>query len=392
MAYDPTVWTNGAAPPLDKAHLDKIEKGIQDAHALAAAGGGGTQYELPLSSFSGVDDDAKLGAFMSYAAAQSYKGLTVVLDEARQYTFSTKRPLYSGFSIRGAIRPTDQLRSAASTSNKVRIRTAGGLFYLDQSSTFSCAFQGLSIDGTSSTRLLDGHSSNVLWTSGFRDITSVNAANVLGSSAQRLAMTACYADGFWNVNNVQERALSIAGSDNRLDFTEFLLDSPGDAGQFPNAAYLAGFEYLSKSHLRNFYCTAEGDHSAFLISGTGDFVTFTDCSIEGRNANSPCNNALIKVIGNTAVTLRDTWLGYAMADPGSPDGGFVHATNGSVLMDGCVVEQANGVADDMPILYATGGKHIVRNMRPVGLGTKPTVRQTVAGLIDADSSVNVVTG
>ena len=64
--------------------------------------------EVALSSFAGATDDAKLAAFMSYAAAQTYKGVTVVLDEDRSYTVNDQQPLYSGFSIRGSARPADQ--------------------------------------------------------------------------------------------------------------------------------------------------------------------------------------------------------------------------------------------------------------------------------------------
>ncbi|MFD1825863.1 MULTISPECIES: hypothetical protein [Mumia] len=348
--------------------------------------------ELPLSSFSGVDDDARLAAFMTYAAAQTYKGTTVVLDEDRTYTFNNQQPLYSGFSIRGAIRPGDQNRSGHPSSNLIQVRTTGGWFYLNQAQTFACAFQGLTIDGTASNRLIEGHSSRVLWTSSFRDITSVNAAGVLGSSTQQLLMTACSGDGYWNINNVRNRGLALGGSDCRFNFSMCLLDSP--TALLPDTAFLASFEYLSKTNLQNFYVTAEG-HSAFSITGTGDFVSFVDCAIEGRNAGAPCKGSLIRLTGDTRVTVRDTWLAYAMSDPtatGRNDAGFVHATNGSVLLDGCVVEHASGVAESTPILYASGGKHIVRNMRAIGFTGKPVVKQTTAGLIDADSTVTVVTG
>src|SRR5690606_29835183 len=172
MAYSKTTWTNGSGSKINATNLNKMEQGIADAHALAASAGGGTEYDIPLSSFSGGDDDAKLTNAMSYAASLTSKGVTIVLGENKQYTFSTKHPLYSGFSIRGASRPTDQLRSGNPNSNNVRVRPSGGWFYLNQSQTFSCSFQGLMIDGTSSTRLIDGHSSRVLWTSVFRDITS----------------------------------------------------------------------------------------------------------------------------------------------------------------------------------------------------------------------------
>jgi len=84
-----------------------------------------------------------------------------------------------------------------------------------------------------------------------------------------------------------------------------------------------------------------------------------------------------------------------MSDPaatGRSDAGYVHATSGSVLLDGITTARATGVGESVPILYASGGKHIVRNVRAQGYTGRPVVRQAVAGLIDADSSVTVVTG
>ena len=83
-----------------------------------------------------------------------------------------------------------------------------------------------------------------------------------------------------------------------------------------------------------------------------------------------------------------------MANPGATgrnDGGVVHVSGGDVLMDGIDYERARGVAESVPLLYVSGGKARVRNVTGRGFSGKPVVRQTRAGLIDADSSVTVVT-
>lgn len=356
--------------------------------------GSSAEWELPLSSFSGSTDDAKLSAAMSYAAAQTYKGATISLDEMRPYLFSQKQPLYSGFSIRGASRPADQLRGGNPTANKVQVRTSGGWFYLNQSQTFSTAFEKLSLDGNSSSRLVDGHASNVLWTSTFRDITMVNGANVLGSTAQRLLLTACTLDGYWNVNNVRDRALVLGGSDSFIQPTTFLLDSPPEL--LADSGYLLGFEWAEKFHIKGFYITAES-HAAISWAGgsNADTAWLESCTIEGRNAGAPAKGALIRVSGGF-LDISRCWLSYAMSAPtavGRTDGGVVHVSGGNVSLDGCSYRRATGVSESTPFVYASGGKVRVRNVRAVGTWSgKPVVRQTVAGLIDADDSVTVVTG
>jgi hypothetical protein len=357
--------------------------------------GGAPGTEVWFSTLSGVDDDAKLASFMSAQSALAtgqLHGKTLVLDEARTYTFNTQQTLYNGFSIRGAIRPQDQLRSSLPVGNRINLRMTGGWFTLNQATTFGCSFQNLTMDGTSSNRLVEGHATNVLWTSVFRDISCQNAAGVLGSSTQQLLLTACTIDGWWNVNNVQNRALHFGGSDNRFMPSEFLLDSPPEL--MPDTGFLMGVQSFSKSHYQNFYITAEG-HSGISVAGTGDLVTFQNFAIEGRNAGAPCLGALVRVTGSTQVTIRDSWLAYCMTNPAVPargDAGYVHATAGKVLLDGCVFQRATGVAETVPIFYASGGgKHIIRNVRTVGFTGLPVVQQSTSGLIDADSSVTLVT-
>lgn len=347
-----------------------------------------------ISDFAGANDDARLTAAMAYCAAQTYKGITILLDENKNYSFSTKQALYSGFSIMGGLQAHDQDRSGNPQANEISLGMTGGWFFLNQSQTFSCTFEKLTLNGGSGQRLLDGHASNVLWTSLFRDITAVNLGNVLGSVATKLLNTACVLDGFWNINNIQERAWVLGGSDSRLNFSQCLIDSPGDTGQFPNATYLLEYSSQSKTPTSNLYITAEYAHRGILVgSGSSEHVSFNNCTIEGRNAGSPQNGRLVYVQGtNSRVIMRDCWLGYAMANPGT-DTGVVMATGGTVLMDGCTYERATGVAETVPVFHATAGNHIIRNMMSIGFsaGSKPRVRQTGTATIDADNTVTVVT-
>lgn len=344
-----------------------------------------------LSDFAGADDDAKLTAAMSYCSAQTYKGITILLDEAKTYSFATKQPLYTGFSIMGGFMPHDQDRSGNPQANEISLSTSGGWFYLNQSQTFSCSFTNLTLNGGASQRLVDGHASNVLWTSTFRDITAVNLGNVLGSEATKLLNTACVLDGFWNVNNIRERAWVLGGSDTRLAFSQALIDSPNTSPTYDAATYLLEYSSQSKTPTRNVYLTAEGIHSGIYIgSGSSEHLTFTDCTVEGRNAGAPSNGRLVRVQGtNSIVTFRDCWFAYAMASPGTHTG-VIQADSGSVLIDGCTYERATGVAETVPFFAASAGNHIIRNVRSLGFTGKPRVQQSGTATIDADSSVTLV--
>jgi hypothetical protein len=348
-----------------------------------------------LSDFSGASDDAKLTAFMAYANAQTYRGITCELDENRLYTFSTRQPLYNGFSIRGSARPQDQARSSMPLGQRINVRTAGGWFYLNQSQTFGCSWQGLSMDGNSSSRLIDGHASNVLWTSVFRDISMQNASGVAGSTSQKLLVTACMFDGFWNVNNVQSRAFNVGGSDFYFSPSMMLLDTPPTL--MPADGYLMSFENMSNTWVSNIYCTSEG-HSAFKISGgsTDEAIWIKDCVWEGRNNTENSPGALIRQTGAQTV-VKDCRFAFAMADPsatGNADQGVIHVSGGKMLVDSCTYRKQSGVSESTPFIYVSGSSTRVRVRNIITNGTwsgKPVAYQTQAGLIDADDSVTVVT-
>ncbi|HSU02742.1 MAG TPA: hypothetical protein VLK03_09355 [Nocardioides sp.] len=358
------------------------------AAAPAAAAPVVATPEVPLSAFVGLTDDDRLSDFMAWAAAQTMRGVTLVLDEARVYTFTRQQPLYSGFSIRGAGRPQDQARSSMPVAQRVDVRTPGGWFALAQPQTFGVSIQGLSIDGSAGSRLVEGHPSYVLWTSVFRDISVQNAAGVLGSSLQPLLNTACCLDGWWNVNNVRDRAFNLGGSDTNVKPSEMLLDSPSTL--MPASGYLMSFESQSKGEISGLYLTAEG-HAGLSLSG-GRGVRVLNNTIEGRNAGAPSPGALVRITGG-AWWFRDNALNFAMTDPaatGRDDRGVVHVAAGQVLLDGISYEKANAASTTTPLVYVASGQVRIRNVFAEGF--RPTVRQATEGLIDADDTVTVVTG
>lgn len=385
MAYTKTIWVNDSVPALNATNLNKMEQGIADAHSMIP--GGPYAWEIPLSSFGGVDDDENLALFASYVNQQTYRGFTAVQDEARQYDYFDKFPLYSGFSIRGSNRPADQLRSGNPTPNKTRVRTTGGWFYLNQSQTFSVNLEKLSIDGTATTTLIDGHASNVLWTSVFRDISSVNAGSVLGTPSQRLLVTAGGIDGYWNINNSQNSAINIGGSDFRINPTEILLDT---GGLMSASEYVFTASYLSKTPIERLYITAEG-HRAALFEGSSSSsgVRIRDCEFEGRNAGAPSPGTLVRFNGGQYIVDGCTFS-YGMTAPTASDDGAVQVESGTVTFRDCMYNRATGVSESVPFLRVNGGKVTIRDIVGLGFTGKPVVSTANLNMVDADASVTVI--
>lgn len=346
------------------------------------------------SEFAGANDDVKLAAFMSYAAAQTYHGITCMFDEVRTYNFTTPVTIYSGFSIAGPGRQVDQGRSSLPIPNKVNLSMSGGWLRLPNGTIFGININGVSFDGSSTARVFEPNSSCVMWTSTFRDISMQNLASFIGSLATNQPCDFVCMDGFWNVNNIRETAWHVGGSDCFFKPTGMNLDSP--AANMPVGNYLAMFDAFGVADVSGIYITAE-QHSGILIQSTNaGMLRIHNCVVEGRNAGAPCYGALIR-ISNGDVQLRDNITHYAMSNPagsGHTDKGAIHITGGNVQILGCQYRLATGVAESVPYIYVGGGKVRVRDISTSGTWTgKPVVAVSTAGggSADVDNSVTMTT-
>jgi hypothetical protein len=350
---------------------------------------------VALDSFAGANDDAKLAAAASYAAAQTYKGIAIALDQNRSYTFTQQLAAYDGLAIVGATRrPVDQARASLPIPNKVILNIAGGTggggwIVPPNGNCFGMHLASLSFDGNSTSRVIDLNTSGVLWNAIFRDISTQNLAGFIGTSSNGQPCDFVCMDGYWNINNVRDIGIAIQGSDNFLNFNGMNLDSP--TSLLPATGWLARFQALSKTFVSGIYVTAE-QHSAFDITGSNQRMNIRDCTIEGRNAGAPCYGALIRVTSSD-VTLRDCWTSFAMSggSNGRTDLGVIHINSGNVLIDGCTYQRATGVAESVPYIYVGGGNVTVRNIQRSGTWTGLPVVRHLGGTLDADSSVTVVT-
>jgi len=452
VAFTPKTWQNhpSTATPITAAELNRIEQGVAEAataadvtalagevagkapashahpmsqvsdmstlgRALGAAAAPATarqllelddqyarkpQMTVPLSRFSGTDDEKLTAAIAFTYAVTNFRGSVIHLDEQRDYTFTQQQDINTGFCLQGPGRPQDQPRSSRPIGNRVLLRMTGGpKGWLRQvaGNVYGIALLNLSIDGDNQSAVFEGNESGVTgvcWTASFRDVSVQNALGVFGTKANKFRVTACEVSGYWNVNNVRERAFQLGGSDFFFSPSVFLLDSPPEL--LPATEYLGHLSNLSNTWIRSIYCTAEG-HSALLLSGgaSDESVWIKDTVFEGRNAGQPCPGALIRVTGGQ-YAIRDCRFAFAMTDPaatGRNDSGVIHQSGGNVWVDGCTYRRATGVGEEVPFLYVSGGKTRVTNIIAQGSWTgKPIVKQAQEGLVEHhDDTVTLIT-
>lgn len=354
---------------------------------------------IPLEYFAGASDDAKLGAAMSYVAGETYKP-PIVLGEQRVYgPFTTPRDLFSGFKLVGNAGYGNQYRGALSTVQRVDVNTSGAWLRQPTGDVFDVQISNLSFYSQSSgTDFLGGNSSGVLWTSVIRDCGWSLFRYVLGSPSQKLLLTAVLFDGWWNINNGRNVAITIGGSDNVLWVgSNFLLDSPTSLnGSTPYHMWL---DYLEKTTVGHVFCTAEQEPAAMRITGndSSGILVIQGGRYEGRNSGAPSYGSVIRMEGGR-VTFRDVYTGYGYANSGasgrSSEGGVVSVLGGRALFDGCWYARA--VAETVPWVYASGSstKVRIRNTEVVHDGGSftglPRVQAANGATLDVDNSVTVL--
>lgn len=392
--------------------IPRGDTGATGPQGPAGSGGGGSlNGYLDLDSQTGTTDDDKLTTAMSYAGAQTYP--PTILLGARQYDFNLARTLYNGFSIQGVAGMGNAEKKNPGYRKTMVSNGVGSGTWLSHSGSevWDVTIRNIAFDAVGTAAQWMGGTS-VYWCMNIRDCSWTDYKSVLGSQGTKLLVNLCLMDGWLSFNNSYSGAIHIGGSDNALFMGMTNIDSGtayANAGG-ANGQYHLWCDHLEKSTIGPIYLTAEGTSSygwnGIRVSGPGHNTTasnlggplwITGAKIEGRNAGAPCNGSLIRVEGGI-LTVRDTWLGYAMKNPTVPghsptDAGVVHQTAGQVVLGGCTYDRATGVAESVPLLYSAGGTANVNQITTGakgGLWTgKPQV-DAAGGTVTADTTVTVV--
>lgn len=334
---------------------------------------------VPLDSFSGANDDAKLTAALSAVGADTYKR-TILLTN-RQYNFSTvNRTAFHGLRIQGPPGYSNADKGAAYQSGEVHLTGTGPWFTNGGSDVFDCSFRGLAFKGGSNSTVLAQSGGGSWWRLHMRDISASGLRTVLGTASAPILLTGAFIDGFWEVNNSYNCAFHIGGSDNRLFMSGGFLDSDpgfGSAGSANGQPHL-WLDSCENTVIGALYITAEGLWTGVKIDGPafgsssgnqGGPITFVGLQVEGRNAGQGSNGALVRQNGGIS-RWRDCNFHYGMVSPTTPgrtpaDAGIIHHAGGQIVVSGATYDRATGVAETVPFVYtASAGKCVVNGIQP----------------------------
>lgn len=343
------------------------------AAAATASGQPGLRGEVNFddAEWTGADDDATLASVMSYAGAQTHPPVIRLSNRQQGYAFSAGFTPYRGFRLSG---PNHGISNSelvdASMGCKVNLSTNGAWLNVTGGDVWDTDVSGITFLGSSSTTFIGGDSTSVWHCSHLRDVAFHSFKTVLGTQAQKLLMTACLIDGWFQMQGMYNGGVHIGGSDNRV----FMQGALADGSQAYNTAGNATgqphfwFDGFDNSQVGQLYVTATGLWSGVLWTGV-DYNTgvatnrgmsdMWGVTVEGQSASLPCYGSLLRVQGGL-VKLHGGYIARGMSNPTAmghtpTDAGIIHVTGGYLGVEWATYDRANGVAESVPFIYNNGG-------------------------------------
>ncbi len=314
---------------------------------------GGRVY---LDSFAGANDDAKLTAALSYAAAQTH--IPAIVFPARNISFSTGgRIPFNGMKLvgpPGCIGPKN-LELGIKLANHVITLSVGvdaSAWFNGTADTYNVYMEGLAIQNGGSSQFWN-QASGTLYASEFKSLTFYGMTHIFGSATAKCNMMQVGFTGMWQVIGGVGLQFYLGGADCNLWMNGYCNFGNGGSGA---GAYAVTFETLSSSNIGYFYITNLGGWAGMLLSGTGTGTSFHGGTYEGL----PGTFATAPPI---TITGGDwTFHGGAFDFTTTPAQGIVVQSGGRVAFFG---PSMNSGASP-PFLYQTGGSAVIA--APVGAG------------------------
>ncbi|QXJ26208.1 hypothetical protein AGRA3207_007834 [Actinomadura graeca] len=349
---------------------------------------------VALEKFDGANDDERLTAALSYAAAQTYKPV-ILLAQHRQYSFGKRRTMFNGFALAGPQVSGSEFRY----NGKVKVNVPGsGWLDMTGGQLKGISIKNLSFEGNAETSFFvdKTHTQTVLWASHLENLGFSLFKHVIWGPH-----TAVTLSGYWDVNNCYDTEFKLWGSDNNYWPDGMLLDSPNHPkGQ----RYHIWLPNVSKSNVGPVFVTGQENVTPMRIDG-GRGLIVSGARLEAQQGNPTWGSQLI-ITGGTFLRIRDVFFFNGMARPGDtghPDRehhrGIVTMTGGSdVVFDGCMFSDGDGgqrtsTPKGTPDLYVAKGSNIrVRDHQASGTPLIVRARSVPAKEFFVDSDLTVTAG
>jgi len=365
----------------------------------ASAATASAEDDILLDSFTGTDDQ-KLTAALDVARTSNPR--RPIRLSPRSHTFSQTRTTFSGLRILGPNvgwqNPEIANTAGALPQCTVTLNCGSGAssWLVGTGTTYNVMVAGITFKSSNGVTQFYHHpySAGTSYATTLDTLSFYGFKHVLGLPSDPFSMTLVTTKGSWTCVAVQDTQFSLRGSDNFLWVAGDLNYGWQGANQ---GRYLMRCSNLSKTAVKHLYLTARGGSRAVLVEATTQGgLDFTDCVIEGQNANDQAMGALIVTKGQASFT--NIKLNFAMARPSDftdqTDTGYVMVLGGTALITNVWVNKANlpgssaQVSESVPVVDVRGGTAYVSTVIGCGVGwaAKPLARAS-GGTLVADQSL-----
>lgn len=268
-------------------------------------GTGGTTSGILLDSFPGNDDE-KLTAALSYAAAQSR--IPAVYFPERVVTLTRPQTPFSGMKLIGP-NPGGPMNLELSGGKFVNHKVAySGLtpLFTNTGTLYDVYVAGLAFQGNLQQQFW--RSTGNLYACKFHNLTFYGFKHVFGSSAEKSLFTYTKFTGSWQVLGFpRTMQFHWGGSDNDM-WTDGDINVGVTNTQAPGE-FMFWFDGMGKTNVGSLYATA-GNNPGIRISGNneGSPLNFLGMRLEGYHSGNPATTLLQIDSGN--VHFGQTWFAY----------------------------------------------------------------------------------
>lgn len=340
-----------------------------------------------LDTFLGADDDAKLAAALSYAAAQTHR--PAIRFPARAVTLNVGGLVpFDGMKLigpYGSDGPKNIGVNGTMNTHRINVGVGHGTDSLFNGAGLAVPVYDIQVrdlafkaTNTGSQFWHQPTGTASIYAAAFHSLTFENFKHVIGNPTNLAYTTQVLFTGHWQVLQGYDTQFNVDGSDN--DFWGHGYLNIGSTQSVGPGVYLMMWEGVSKTKFGHIYATVSPGWKAMRcknFNGLGG-VSFHACTFEGL-PGTPATTQLIDIT-ETGSALG-SWSFFAcMFNHVNGGNGAIVQSGGRLNVYAPTYKRYSGAAETFPLLYQTGGVARIHDAVAATAGEHPYARWSDASV------------
>jgi hypothetical protein len=403
MQYVPTVFQNSpsTATPINKDELNKLGVAVADIYQMSDG-------VVLVESFDGTAAQ-KLTQALDFAKAEGVAGRPIpwVLLGEGTYDLAgwTTYVPFTGMRIMGSpgfASAPKQMELSPATLGPTRVIFNGGTGASSMFSTgaaggnvYDVVISNIGFTSSNAASAFWDQTASVLYAAEFHSLAFYGFKHIFGTvaGARKCLFTQVDLTGQWQVLGHVDVQFYIGGSDNTF-WMGGQINIGGSGGAAGASRYMIWLDQVGKTDIGFIYATAKNGWRGIRVTGTGaqSKISFYGGIYEGMNKDDPCAGNVIRLEEGCGA-LYGVGVGFAMTAPDASEHGIIEVTAGEWTIDSPVYWRATGIAETVPLVYASGTSNVEvrfpkRDQRatytPGAWTGRPRIQNAGTGIVKVD--------